>query len=128
MPSETILTTVHAYFNCIQTLDQTGWQDLFTADGITYDPVGNPPSSAHQRAGEFFALLTRAFTSIELTPDHIFVSGNSAAAKWTMRVVGIHQRSGQAEGISTFEFDPSGKIRVVSSYWDDAALMQQMRG
>lgn len=45
-----------------------------------------------------------------------------------MRVVGQNQRTGEAEGISTFELDETGKIRVVSSYWDDAALMQQLRG
>jgi ketosteroid isomerase-like protein len=128
MDKQTIAATVNAYFACIQTLDQAGWQNLFTADGLTYDPVGNPPSPAHERAADFFALLTRAFSSIQLAPDQIFICGNNAAVKWTMHVVGQNQRTGEAEGISTFELDESGKIRVVSSYWDDAALMQQLRG
>jgi ketosteroid isomerase-like protein len=128
MNSETIFTTVTAYFNYIQTLNRSGWRDLFTEDGVTYDPVGNPPTNAHQRAEEFFNLLTNAFTSIELTSDHIFVAGDGAAVKWTMNVVGKNERSGQAEGISTFELDETGKIKAVYAYWDDAALMKQLRG
>jgi ketosteroid isomerase-like protein len=127
MDSQTILATVTAYFNYIQTLNRSAWRDLFTEDGVTYDPVGNPPTQAQQRAEEFFNLLTKIFTSIELTPDQIFVAGNGAAVKWTMRVVGKNQRSGQAEGISTFDLDETGKIKVVYTYWDDAALMRQLR-
>lgn len=127
MNSQTVLATVKTYFERIQALDMDGWRELFTEDGITYDPVGNPPTQARQRAAEFFGLLSKVFTSIELAPDHIFVAGNGAAAKWTMRVVGKNGRSGQAEGISTFEFSETGSIKVVYTYWDDAALMRQLR-
>jgi ketosteroid isomerase-like protein len=128
MNSQIILTAVTTYFDRIQAMDLAGWRDLFAEDGVIYDPVGNPPANAQQRAEEFFGLLSRVFASIELAPDHIFVAGNSAAAKWTMRVVGKNQRSGQAEGISTFELNEDGKIQAVYAYWDDAALMQQLRG
>lgn len=80
MDKQIISATVSAYFASIQSLDQAGWQNLFTPDGITYDPVGNPPSPAQERATDFFALLTRAFSSIQLAPDQVFICGNSAAA------------------------------------------------
>jgi hypothetical protein len=40
---------------------------------------------------------------------------------------GKNGKQGIAEGISTFELDESGKIQQVSSYWDDAAMMRQIR-
>jgi ketosteroid isomerase-like protein len=128
MNSQKILTAVTTYFDRIEAMDLAGWRNLFTDDGVIYDPVGNPPANAHQRAEEFFGLLSRVFASIKLAPDHIFVAGNGAAVKWTMQVVGKNQRSGQAEGISTFELSEDGKIQTVYAYWDDAALMQQLRG
>jgi len=128
MNRDTIATTVNAYFNRLQAMDSAGWRELFAEDGVIYDPVGNPPARAHEKAEEFFGLLSKVFETMEVTPEQMFVVGNAVAVKWTMQVVGKNGRAGQAEGISTFELDEAGKIRVVSSYWDDAALMAQIRG
>ncbi len=68
-----------------------------------------------------------AFAKLELSLDNIFTSGNGAAVKWTMRGWGKNSRQGIAEGISIFEIHESGKIQQVSSYWDDAAMMAQIR-
>lgn len=121
--------SVKAYFNCIQIMDAPGWKALFAEDGVTYDPVGNPPSPAHEKAEDFFRLLSAAFESQTIELEGIFAVKNTAAAvQWTMQVVGQNGRSGQAAGISTFEFDEAGKIKIVRAYWDDAALMAQIRG
>jgi ketosteroid isomerase-like protein len=120
---------VKTYFDCIQKMDARGWQDLFAEDGVTYDPVGNPPTPARAKAEDFFRLLSVAFESQTLELERIFAVKNTAAAvQWTMQVVGKNGRSAQAAGISTFEFDEAGKIKIVRAYWDDAALMAQIRG
>ncbi|MDY6783658.1 MAG: nuclear transport factor 2 family protein [Cyanobacteriota bacterium] len=121
--------SVETYFNSIQTMDALRWQALFAEDGVTYDPVGNPPTLARAKAEDFFRLLSTAFESqtIELGPI-LTVKNTAAAVQWTMDVVGKNGRQGKAEGISTFEFDDAGKITIVRAYWDDAALMAQIRG
>jgi steroid Delta-isomerase len=128
MDKNAIATSVKSYFDCIQAMNAEGWCELFAEAGVTYDPVGNPPTPAWEKAGEFFGLLSVAFESLEIELDRVFPAGNAAAVQWTMQVIGKNGRSGQAQGISTFEFDEAGKIQVVCAYWDDAALMAQIRG
>lgn len=116
-----------AYFDRMQAMDPVGWKALFSNDGITIDPAGNPPQLVHDTADQFFRLLSTVFESMTLQLDHTFRIDSHAAVKWTMNVVGKNGREATAEGISTFEFDLSGKIYRVVSYWDDKALMQQLR-
>jgi uncharacterized protein (TIGR02246 family) len=127
MSSEAIQALVTAYFNNMQAMDSTAWAENFTEDALIYDPVGNLPNKARENAQKFFGILAMAFAKLELALDHIFVSGNGAAVKWTMRGWGKNGKQGVAEGISVFEIHESGKIQQVSSYWDDAAMMAQIR-
>lgn len=128
MQEDTISHAIAAYFKALSDRNAEDWVSLFTEDGITYDPVGNPPSHVRETYQQFFGILSMAFASLDVSPDQIFISGNGAAVKWTMHGVGKSDRRGVAEGISTFEFDEVGKIKQVSSYWDDAAMMAQIRG
>ena len=128
MSPELIQNLVTSYFSSLQSMDAAGWLENFTEDAIIYDPVGNPPSKARENAQAFFGLLSMAFEKLELSQDHIFIAGNGAAVKWTMRGLGKSGKQGVGEGISVFEVHESGKIQQVSSYWDDAAMMAQIRG
>lgn len=128
MSPETIQALVSAYFKSLQAMDAKAWVENFTEDAVIYDPVGNPPNKARENAQKFFGILSMAFDKLELTPDQVFVAGNGAAVKWTMRGWGKSGKQGIAEGISVFEVHESGKIQQVSSYWDDAAMMAQIRG
>ncbi|KAM3102291.1 nuclear transport factor 2 family protein [Phormidesmis sp. 146-12] len=128
MSPELIQNLVTSYFSSLQSMDIAGWSENFTEDAVIYDPVGNPPSKARENAQAFFGLLSMAFEKLELSQDHIFIAGNGAAVKWTMRGLGKSGKQGIAEGISVFEMHESGKIQQVSSYWDDAAMMAQIRG
>ncbi|KAM3090426.1 nuclear transport factor 2 family protein [Phormidesmis sp. 146-35] len=128
MSPELIQNLVTSYFSSLQSMDIAGWSENFTEDAVIYDPVGNPPSKARENAQAFFGLLSMAFEKLELSQDHIFIADNGAAVKWTMRGLGKSGKQGIAEGISVFEMHESGKIQQVSSYWDDAAMMAQIRG
>jgi ketosteroid isomerase-like protein len=127
MSPEHIQTMISAYFNALSAMNSKGWVENFTEDAVIYDPVGNPPNKALETADQFFGLLKMAFERLELTQDHVFIAGNNAAVKWTMRDWGKKGKQAIGEGISTFELDESGKIQQVSSYWDDAAMMRQLR-
>ncbi len=107
-------------------MNQDRWIENFTPDALIYDPVGNPPSRAIEDAAQFFGLLTTVFEKLELTQDFVSVVGTNAAVKWTMRGWAKNGKQGTAEGISAFELR-DGKIQQVSSYWDDAAMMAQLK-
>jgi ketosteroid isomerase-like protein len=128
MSPELIQKLVTSYFSSLQMMDAAGWAENFTEDAVIYDPIGNPPSKARENAQAFFGLLSMAFEKLELSQDNVFIAGNGAAVKWTMRGLGKSGKQGIAEGISVFEIYESGKIQQVSSYWDDAAMMAQIKG
>lgn len=128
MSPEFIQNLVTSYFSNLQAMNAAKWAENFTEDAVISDPVGKPPSKARENAQAFFGLLSMAFEKIELSQDNVFIAGDGAAVKWTMRVLGKSGKPGVAEGISVFEMHESGKIQQVSSYWDDAALMAQIKG
>ena len=119
---------VEAYFKQMQAMNAAEWRSLFATGGVSYDPIGNPPSYPETEAEKFFAMLGAVIAQMEIVPDAIFAVGpHHVAAKWTMHVVSRQGRQGAAEGITTFDLDAAGKIKVVSSYWDDKALMAKLR-
>lgn len=128
MSPELIQNLVTSYFANLQAMNSVGWAENFTEDAVISDPVGKPPNNARENAQAFFGLLSMAFEKLELSQDHVFIAGDGAAVKWTMRGWGKNGKQGIAEGISVFEMHESGKIQQVCSYWDDAAMMAQIRG
>ncbi len=85
MSPETTAKTVKAYFAALRAMDQQAWVNTFAEDGVSYDPVGAPPTNGHQKLGEFFQTIMAAFKEVGLTEDYVFIAGNSAAVKWTGR-------------------------------------------
>lgn len=68
-------------------MNPTGWVENFAEDAVSYDPVGHPPTKVHEGFREFIEQLQAAFEKLEPTTEHIFVAGNQAAVKWTMKVL-----------------------------------------
>lgn len=124
--SSEIQAITAAYFANLQAMNPGSWVELFTEDATICDPVGNPPRKAREGAQQFFGQLSMIFEKLQLAQDGVFVVNNGAAVKWTMQAWGRNGKQGIAEGISVFEIHDD-KIQQVSSYWDDAALMAQIR-
>lgn len=127
MSQETIASTLTAYFTNMAAMNPEGWVDTFAEDAVICDPVGNPPSKAHEDFQKFFGMLTAFFEKMELSQDKIIIVGNNAAVNWTMRVVAKSGRKAMTEGISTFEINDAGKIQKVSSYWNESEMMAQLK-
>lgn len=128
MSKESMENAIASYFTNLQEMNPEGWLKNFTEDAVLYDPIGKPPSNVREDYQKFFGLLSMIFAKLAISADHIFIAGNGAAVKWTMRGEGKNGRQGTAEGISVFDFNEVGKIKQVDSYWDDAAMMAQIRG
>lgn len=127
MSTDRIQKAVADYFAAIRAMDTAGWVSTFTEDAINYDPVGAPPNRGHAALTEFFEGITGAFEQVGLFEDHVFVSGNEAAVKWTGRGVGKNGREVTFEGIDVFEINDEGKIQTLRAYWNPAAMMAQLQ-
>ncbi len=127
MSTELVSLALDRYFSGLQTLDAKSWGDLFAEDAQIYDPVGSPVKSRTD-VQQFLGLLSRAIASLSLSCTDQFVVGQQAAAKWTMQVESKAGKSAQAAGITVFEINEQGQIQMLSSYWDEAAFMAQLKG
>ncbi|MEO0456386.1 MAG: nuclear transport factor 2 family protein [Cyanobacteria bacterium P01_A01_bin.114] len=127
MSPQTIETKVNDYFTALSSRHEASWLALFADDGIICDPVGSPPKLVKQASAQFFALLQQFYEQLTVTPQAIFIAGEGAAAQWQMQVLAKNGQSGTAAGISVFEFNGAGQLQKVSSYWDESALMAQLK-
>lgn len=127
MSTESIEKAVDSYFANMGAMNPEEWVKNFAEDALTYDPVGKPPSKVHEDYQKFFQMLSMIFAQLEVTTNNIFIVEKSAAVKWTMRGTSQKGKQGVAEGITVFEMNEDGKIQQVFAYWDDAAMMAQIR-
>ncbi|MGQ4649389.1 nuclear transport factor 2 family protein [Lyngbya aestuarii] len=127
MSKETIEKVVAAYFASMTAMNPEGWLENFAEDAVIYDPVGKPPIKAHEDVQKFFGLLFKFYDNLQISQDQVFIAGEGAAVKWTMRVIAKNGKNAVAEGISTFEINDSGKIKKMSSYWHEGEMIAQLK-
>ncbi len=128
MSSEHIQAAVARYFAAIRHTDPDAWVSCFTEHAISYEPAVPVPLQGHAALRQFFLGITGTFRKVGVTEDHVFVSGNRAAVKFTGRGIGKNGREIVFEGIDVFEINDSGKIQTMWGYWDPAAMMAKLQG
>jgi len=128
MTQAAIETLISSYFANIAAMNPSGWVENFAPDAVSYDPVGQPPTKVHQGFQEFIGQLQAVFAQLEPTTEHMFIAGNEAAVKWTMRGITKGGKSVQFEGITVFEINDEGKIQSTRAYWSPEAMIAQLRG
>ena len=126
MSPEVIAQIVKAYFAALRAMDQQAWVNTFAEDAVSHDPVGAPPINGHQKLGEFFQTITAAFKEVGLTEDQVFISGNSAAVKWTGKGTSKQGRAVHFEGIDVIVVNAAGKIETLYAYWNPAEMVAQL--
>lgn len=122
-----IQKVVADYFAATRAIDGEAWIATFADDAVSHDPVGALPMQGKDALREFFAGIAGAFETVGLTEESVFVSGNSAAVKWTGRGVGKNGREVTFEGIDVFEINEEGKIQRMWAYWNPAAMMAELQ-
>jgi steroid delta-isomerase len=115
--------TVAEYFSAIRAMDVDRWIDTFAPDAESHDPVGAAPLLGHAALREFLTGMFSLFESVELTEDHVFVVGNSAAVKWTGQGLGRNGSNVTFEGIDVIECNQDGKIASLRAYWNPAPVI-----
>ena len=124
---EDMAKAIKGYFAAIRAMDVERCVAAFAADGVSYDPVGAPPTVGHDALRQFFSAIIGLFESVGLTEDHVFIAGDGAAVKWTGRGKGKNGRDIRFEGIDVFEFSEAGLIKTVNAYWNPAEVMIQLQ-
>ncbi len=127
MSPEEIENIVNSYLANISAMNPEGWVENFAKDALSYDPVGEPPTLVHEGFQDFIGQLQAVFTKLEATKEHIFIAGNEAAVKWTMRGVSKTQKAVNVEGITVLEINDAGKIQTTRAYWNPKMIIAQLR-
>lgn len=127
MSHETIKSVIDAYFINIAAMNAESWVENFAEDAVSYDPVGEPPTKIHEGFRDFIGQLQAVFEKLEPITEHIFIAGNEAAVKWTMRGLSRSGKSITFEGITVFEINAANKIQTTRAYWNPAQMIAQLR-
>ncbi len=125
-PSATsVQRAVEIYYSAVCAMDVEAWVNNFAADAVDEEP-GRPPMRGRDALRAFFLGLGNAFQSIDLRADHVFITGDTAAVKFTGRGKGRNGRDVTFEGIDVFEVNRDGRIQRMRAYWDPAAMFTQL--
>jgi steroid delta-isomerase len=125
---EMIESAIDAYLGAIRDMDADAFANAFAPDGVSNDPVGTPPHEGHDAIRAFLQGILAACESVSLTPNQVFVAGDSAALKWTGQLT---TRSGQSvtfEGIDVIQVNDNSKIQTLHAFWDPAPVMAVLAG
>lgn len=98
MSREVIELAVTSYYANLAALNLEGWLETLAADAVICDPVGKPPLNAKEDSQKFFELLSLIYETFEIFLDQIFISGQGAAVKWTMKITAKNRQTATVEG------------------------------
>ena len=114
---------VDAYVDSYRRNDKQACIDLFAADAVWHDPVGEPPHVGHAGVGAFWDQARVLAESIELVPSDVIVCANQAAMVFEIHVSlaapeGSPSTTMIMDAVEVFVLDDAGKISELRAYWD----------
>ena len=114
---------VDAYVDSYRRNDKQACIDLFAADAVWHDPVGEPPHVGHAGVGAFWDQARVLAESIELVPSDVIVCANQAAMVFEIHVTlaapeGSPSTTMIMDAVEVFVIDDHGKISELRAYWD----------
>ncbi len=120
---EEVRKVVDAYVDSYRRNDKQACIELFAADAVWHDPVGEPPHVGHEGVGAFWDQARALAKSIELVPSDVIVCANQAAMVFEIQVT-LDTPEGEPEAmmimdaVEVFVLDDDGKISELRAYWD----------
>ena len=120
---ERVRSVVDAYVDTYRRNDKQACIDLFAADAVWHDPVGEPPHVGHEGVGAFWDSARALAESIELVPSDVIVCANQAAMVFEIHVTLAAPEGTPAtklimDAVEVFVLDEQGKIEELRAYWD----------
>ena len=98
MAPETIQAVVSQYFAATRRMDPDAWVACFAEHATSYEPAAPAPLQGHAALYQFFLGVIGAFQTVGLTEDHVFMSGNRVAVKFTGRGIGKNGQKSCSRG------------------------------
>ena len=123
-----IQSAVAEYFAAVRALDVERWVRTFASDGVSHDPVGTPPLVGHEALRGFLTQILSLVEKINLTENHVYVNGNSAAVQWIGFVDTHEGKRIDFDGIDVLDCDEEGKITLVRAFWDPTPVFAALNG
>ena len=115
---EEVRKVVDAYVDSYRRNDKQACIELFAADAVWHDPVGEPPHVGHEGVGAFWDQARALAKSIELVPSDVIVCANQAAMVFEIHA-NLAGGSGMViEAVEIFVLDDDTRISQLSAYWD----------
>jgi steroid delta-isomerase len=120
---EEVRKVVDAYVDSYRRNDRQACIDLFAADAVWHDPVGEPPHVGHDGVGAFWDQARTMADSIELVPSDVIVCADQAAMVFEIHVT-LPAPEGDPptilimDAVEVFVLDGEGKISELRAYWD----------
>jgi steroid delta-isomerase len=132
MTPDAVRAAVAAYYAAVSDRDVAAAVAMFTPDAKMLDPVGAPPALDAEQRRQRYAGIAATFDTFSIETSFVAVcaaaeGGADAAARWTAAGVAKNGKHVAFDGISTFTFDPTGKIAAMSAYWEPAAVLAAMQ-
>jgi steroid delta-isomerase len=116
-----------SWFALAEALNLPGYVDLFTHDGVLYDPVGTPPYRSHGKILEHVLSFQDVLLSIDYTVIRsIPVSDTEIALQWTLDGKVVSGKTVHIPGITILRFNEEGKIRSAEEFWSLADFLSQL--
>jgi steroid delta-isomerase len=114
---------VDAYVDAYRRNDKQACVDLFAADAVWHDPVGEPPHVGHEGIRAFWDQARVLAESIELIPRDVIACANQAAMVFEIYVTLAAPEGSPAtkmimDAVEVFVLDDEGKIADLRAYWD----------
>ena len=125
--SRELFKTISNYFAAIRSMDREAFTAVFTADGVSHDPVGAPPISGHDGLRQFFQGLEATFSELDMRETAVYINKNEAAVHWQANGVGKNGKSTRFSGIDVFTFHTNGQISNIRAYWNPRGMMAQLK-
>ena len=97
--------------------DREGWLATFAASAVQEDPVGEGTQRGRDEIGSFWDRAMAVYSSLEIVPRDIFVTGREAAMEWTIHATGP-AGSIAFDGVDIFTFDEAAQIVSVRAFWE----------
>lgn len=118
---------VDSWFALGEAQNLAGYVDLFTHDGVLYDPVGTPPYRSHGKILEHVLSFQDVLLSIDYNVIRsIPVSDTEIALQWTLDGTVVSGKTVHLPGMTFLRFNEDGKIRSAEELWSLADFLSQL--
>ena len=115
---ERVRAVVDAYIDSYRRNDKRACLDLFAADAVWHDPVGEPPHVGHAGIGAFWDQTRTMAESIVLEPKDVIVCANQAAMVFEIHATLAGGPTMVIDAVEIFVLDDDARISGLSAYWD----------